>query len=313
MRASPGLVSVLLPAFNVEPFIAESLGSVLEQSLREIEVIVVDDGSTDRTSSILAEIAARDERVIVVRLGTNGGIVRAMNTGLEMCRAPYIARIDGDDVALPRRLEKQIRFLESHPEISLVGNATITINERGECVGKSPVPVGAKAISACLELSTPIPHIWMARREVYDDLGGYRDLAPAEDYDFLLRAVTAGFRLANLPDHLMCTRIRNDSISDRAALQQRKAQRYIVQLYRERLRRGFDTFSRPRYERAISAGRMESASYKIASFLKRAAFAKPSTARRFCYFALIAVVSPEYARYFFNRLRWRFALKSSGA
>ncbi len=307
------LVSVLLPAFNVEPYIAEALRSILQQSLRDIEVIVVDDGSTDGTSAILAQIAATDERVAAVKLDTNAGIVRASNTGLRSCRARYIARIDGDDIALPHRLEKQLQFLESHPEIALVGSPTITINERGERVGQSPVPIGAKAIAACLELSTPIPHSWMARREVYDDLGGYRDMTPAEDYDFLLRAVTAGFRLANLPEPLMCTRIRSNSISDRAPLEQRKAHRYIQRLYRERLKYGFDTFSRSRYERAISTGRIESASYRIASFLKRAAFAKPSVARRFFYFALIAMVSPEYARYFLKRLRWRFALRSSGA
>src|ERR1035437_722418 len=147
--------------------------------------------------------------------------------------------MDGDDIALPVRLEKQLRFLENNSDIALVGCATSAIDEPGRPIpglGVSLKPITQKAISRTLLLASPCSHIWLARREVYDKLWGYRDIAFAEDYDFLLRAITSGFRITNLPETLMLIRTRSGNISSR--LEQRKAHYYIINLYRERMRNG---------------------------------------------------------------------------
>ncbi len=104
-------------------------------------------------------------------------------------------------------------------------------------------------------LASPCSHIWLARREVYDRLSGYREMTFSEDYDFLLRAATAGFKVSNLPEALMQIRTRPGNISSR--LEHRKAHYYIVNLYRERMSHGKDSFSREGYEQAVKSGRVE--------------------------------------------------------
>ncbi len=195
-------ISVLINVYNVEPYIAETLASVQSQTLTDIEIIVADDGSTDGTRRIVEKIASVDSRIRIVGTHENRGIPNALNFGLRFCRAPFIAKIDGDDIALPTRLEKQLRFLEEHPEIALVGCATAAIDRQGKPIpglGISLRPATQKSIAKTMLLCAPCLHVWLARREVYDKLSGYREMMFAEDYDFLLRSVTAGFKVSNLP------------------------------------------------------------------------------------------------------------------
>jgi glycosyltransferase involved in cell wall biosynthesis len=98
-------ISVLLPVYNVEPYVAEALASIQSQTFSDIEIVVVDDGSTDRTLRIVEQFASTDRRIKVVRRARNHGLSAALNFGLTFCRAPFIARMDGDDIALPTRLE----------------------------------------------------------------------------------------------------------------------------------------------------------------------------------------------------------------
>jgi GT2 family glycosyltransferase len=152
--------------------------------------------------------------------------------------------MDGDDIALPTRLEKQLRFLEENPEIALVGCATSAIDEDGQPIpglGVSPKPITQEAIYWTLLLAPPCSHIWLARHEVYDKLSGYREVSGAEDYDFLLRAINAGFRITNLPQSLMLIRTRSGN--NTSCLEQRKAHYNIANLYHERMRNGQDSFS----------------------------------------------------------------------
>lgn len=305
------IISVLIPAHNVQSYVRESVASIQNQTMRDIQIVVVNDGSSDDTLGIVQNIASKDPRVHVIDTPKRG-IVAALNAGLLKCSAPFIARMDADDIAMPDRLEKQLRFLESHPDIALVGSATKTINESGEEVGLSPAPTTEKALMKTLALASPCGHMcWLVRRELYEKLEGYRELAPAEDYDFLLRAVTTGFKLSNLPEALMRVRTRSGNSADTAGLKQRKAQRYVIRLYKERLRSGRDSFCRADYERAIRSSGVASALHREATRLVRRGFEKPGKLRRMCCFALAAILSPWQARYFLDRLRWRLALRFS--
>jgi len=306
-------ISVLMAVYNVEAYVAEALSSIQTQTFTDIEMVVVDDGSTDGTLRIVEQIASSDARIKIVRASRNLGLPLALNLGLTYCQAPFVARMDGDDIALPTRLEKQLRFLEKSPEIALVGCATSAIDELGQPIpglGVSLKPITQEAIFRTLLLAPPCSHIWLARHEVYDKLSGYRQVSPAEDYDFLLRAINAGFRITNLPESLMLIRTRSGNNSSR--LEQRKAHYYITNLYRECMRNGQDSFSREGYERAIKSGRVENGVFLLSMKCIRRGLLSQNRVLRYLLLALSVLVSPWQARYFLLRLRLKMALRTPG-
>jgi len=304
-------ISVLMPVYNVEAYVAEALASIQSQTFNDIEVVVVDDGSTDGTLRIVEHIANADSRVKIIRAPHNLGLPLALNLGLSFCQSPYIARMDGDDIALPTRLEKQLKSLEGNPEIALVGCATSAIDENGRLIpglGISRKPITQEAISKTVLLAPPCSHIWLARRVVYDKLSGYREISVAEDYDFLLRAITTGFYVTNLSEPLMLIRTRSGNISSR--LEQRKAHFYIANLYRERLERGQDSFSREGYKQAVKSGSVENSAFRLAMRCVQKGLRSQSRTLRYLFLAISALVSPWQAHYFFLRLQLKMILQT---
>lgn len=124
-------VSVIMPVYNGMPYLPLALDSILQQTFRDLELIVIDDGSTDATSEVLSAYAARDRRVRVLTLPQNRGIIAALNRGLDAARGEFIARMDADDVALPQRFERQVAFLDAHPDHVVVGSSTSFIDSVG--------------------------------------------------------------------------------------------------------------------------------------------------------------------------------------
>lgn len=202
-------MSVLMPCFNVAKTLDEALQSILEQTLQRIEVVAVDDGSTDTTASMLASWRQRDSRVRVVSLA-HRGIIEALNAGLEICRAPFIARMDADDRAHPERLAKQVAFLEDHPDVAVVGCLVegFPIEEVREgfriymdWLNRLVTP---EAIARAIYVESPLAHpsvvIW---RSWLERVGGYQEHGWPEDYDLWLRMHLAGARFAKLPEVLL--------------------------------------------------------------------------------------------------------------
>jgi glycosyltransferase involved in cell wall biosynthesis len=306
-------ISVLMNVFNVEAYIAEALASIQSQTFSDLEIVVADDGSTDSTRRIAEQIASADGRIQVVGTAENHGISSALNLGLTYCHAPYIAKMDGDDIALPTRLEKQLRFLEENREIALVGCATMAIDQSGHFIpglSISRKPITQEMVASTILLAPPCSHLWLARREVYDTLSGYREMEFAEDYDFLLRAMTSGFLLSNLAEPLMLVRTRSGNVSSR--LEQRKAHYYIVNLYRERIRNLQDSFTHEGYERAVKANRVENGAFRLAMRCVQEGLRSHSRVLRYFLLALSALVSPWQARYFLLRLHLKLALRTPG-
>ena len=120
-------VSVALPVHNCERYVAEAIESILAQTFTDFEFLIVDDGSTDGTLPILNRFAARDSRIRVISR-PNTGIVGALNEMLGLARADLVARMDADDVALPVRFERQVRYLDEHPECVMVGSRVTIID-----------------------------------------------------------------------------------------------------------------------------------------------------------------------------------------
>jgi glycosyltransferase involved in cell wall biosynthesis len=168
-----------MPVRDGERFLGEAVESVLTQTVSELELVVVDDGSTDSTPELLAGIA--DPRVRVLTQAP-GGLAAAINAGCAEARAPVIARMDSDDVALPDRLERQLAFLDARPDVALLGGGIILVDEDGRELDREHAPA-----TPVLTVRNDLVHATVAMRtDAFRELGGYR-LDQAEDYDLWLR------------------------------------------------------------------------------------------------------------------------------
>jgi glycosyltransferase involved in cell wall biosynthesis len=174
-------ISVVMPVRNGERFLPEALDSTLAQTLDDLELIVVDDGSTDATPTILEEAARRDTRVREQRQEP-GGLTVAINAGCALAQAPLIARMDADDVMLPDRLERQVAYLDAHPEVALLGGGIVLVDEQGREIDREP----GRAQLDFLVRNELTHATVMMRAEAFRALGGYR-LDQSEDYDLWLR------------------------------------------------------------------------------------------------------------------------------
>ena len=206
-------VSIVIGAYNAQRYLAQTLDTLLAQTLREFELIVVDDGSTDRTWEILQQYQHKDDRVRPIQI-PHGGIVDAANTGIRAARAQLIARADADDLHLPERLRKQVDFLAAHPEIVAVGSRMQVIEPYGSPVRVTDHRLTHEEIDARLLAgdgwAIPQPAA-MLRKSAALRAGLYRHDYPwSEDLDLFLRMAEAG-RLANLPDVLVKYRVHPSS------------------------------------------------------------------------------------------------------
>ena len=197
-------VSVLLPVWNGEAFLEQAMESILRQTLSSFELIVIDDGSTDRTSAIAEEFASRDTRVRVLRR-LHEGFSGTLNAGIAAARGEYVARMDADDISLPERLQKQVAYLDAHPECVAIGAWIEVVNETGRHVGLKTFVTTHDEISAVLLRGvSPMAHpTVVARRDALRAVGGYDARCyPSEDLDLWFRLGESG-ELANLGEALL--------------------------------------------------------------------------------------------------------------
>lgn len=221
---SPPKIDVLMSAYNAGRFIESTIDSILAQTIRDFRLIIVDDGSTDDTPDILERLAAKDTRIVVLRQA-NGGIVSALNAGLALCVAPYLARHDADDLSDPNRFAMELAYLESNPDCVAVSARARHIDANGALLGtvstrKDPDKADARAIPAVEPYI--LQPLLMTRLAAVKAAGGYRLLQVAEDSDLYWRLRTVG-RLHNLQDCIGSYRIHDDSISSSSIVRGRQA------------------------------------------------------------------------------------------
>lgn len=296
------LVSVLMPIYNVERFIKESLLSILNQTYQNIEVIIVDDCSTDSTLKIVKQLAIKDERIKIYKNDTNERIVKTLNFAYSQSSGDYILRMDGDDISELDRLEKKMKFLSDHPEIDLVGCSVKSINEEGTELRLKKMPSNVKAINKSVKYTNPVFHIWLARREVYERLNGYRDLLYVEDYDFLLRMMSMGLKFTNIDDYYgYSVRIRKGNSNTTAGLKQRKAHEYAYSLYEMRMTEGWDNFSMERQLSYIDINEDSSRKYELSSkYLNEAIKFKNTRIFSKIYYIILSYVASKDQRRYIN-------------
>ena len=210
------LVSVLLASRNGSRYLEESLASLAAQTYPEIEIVAVDDGSTDRTPGILAAFASKHPRARVLR--TEGvGLAGALALAASHASGRYLARQDDDDRSRPERIARQVAVLESNPDLAVLGTGTAVIDEHGHVTGPYAVPTERGAIRRTLLRATPFVHgSVMMRRTAYEAAGGYRaPFRASQDYDLWLR-LGADAGLANLPEPLYEWRLHPSGVFSRA-------------------------------------------------------------------------------------------------
>ena len=217
--ATPRL-SVIMPVRNGAPWITAACRSILEQSVRDLELIIVDDGSSDETPALIEGLARSDNRVRPVRLPATG-LVGALNRGIDTARAPLLARLDADDIALPERLARQLDHLGRHPKLVLLGSWAQEVDADGRPIGLlKPEPDPARLASLLARRNPFIHSTVMMRTDLVRRVGGYRDACRhAEDYDLWLRLAEVG-DVAILPEALVQYRIHAQSVSRQRTLNQ---------------------------------------------------------------------------------------------
>jgi GT2 family glycosyltransferase len=227
-------VSVVLPVWNGERYLQESVDSILAQDFRDFELIIVDDGSTDATGEIIGRYAG-DPRVRVHRQ-ENRGLVAALNVGLELSKADLIARLDADDIARSDRLSLQLAYLHENPDVMAVGSAIELMDAEGRGLGIRHYPVGkGMATRGLLDGCTLAHPAVMMRKAAVLKVGAYREcFRHAEDYDLWLRLMELG-QVDNLPEALIRYRMHAQSITKRHSARQNFAAKAALLLYRRRL------------------------------------------------------------------------------
>ena len=215
---------------NGLPYLEQALRSILDQTLRDIEIIIVDDASTDGTGDILRRLAAEDARIRVMTNETNLRLPASLNRGLKSATAPLIARMDADDISLPTRLRVQKDFMDLHPEVVLLGASIHTIDRQGKILRTSVRGRDSVAVRWLARFNMPLTHpTFMFRRlmpngstQYYSEEAGY-----AEDYDYVVRALQHG-EIFSLPDVLLSYRTHDISISRKNWREQQQHARDIA-------------------------------------------------------------------------------------
>ncbi|MBA4319137.1 MAG: hypothetical protein C0412_12120 [Flavobacterium sp.] len=216
-RNSP-VISVIMPVYNGAFFLRDAIESILNQGFTDFEFIIINDGSKDDSASIINEYVKKDSRIRFINQEQNSGLIDVLNMGLSLAKGEYIARMDADDISHPKRFDLQCRFLDSHPDIGVVGSNVHFIDSVGRRISNflnNPrLPQTPNQINWALCFSCCLMHpTIMARRELLINAGGYNKLAKhAEDYDLWVR-MTAITKFYNLPQKLLLLRKHETNIT----------------------------------------------------------------------------------------------------
>ncbi|HSS95800.1 MAG TPA: glycosyltransferase [Terriglobales bacterium] len=221
------VLSVLLPVYNAERYLRQSVCSVLAQTFDNFELLALDDGSTDKSLAILREYELNDSRLRVLSWSQNRGLVPTLNELIANARGRFLARVDADDICFPQRFARQVSFLDLHADHALVGTFCELINNLGQRIGILKHPLDHDEIDRLqLEGRTCVSHTSvLLRRSIISKIGGYDpQFLHAEDLDLWLRLAEYG-KIANIPEVLTQYRLHEDSVSEIHGEQQRAAAR----------------------------------------------------------------------------------------
>ena len=210
-------VSVIMGVYNVGDTLAEAMDSLFSQTFNDFEVIICDDGSKDNTIEVVTSYLNKyPKQIILLKNKKNLGLNYTLNRCLDVATGEYIARMDGDDISVPERFEKQVRFLDEHPEYSIVSSPMVLFDEKGDFRTTTAIEFPKKV--DCVK-SNPFCHApVMIRAEAYKKIGGYtvnKKMLRVEDVDLWFKLCAAGYRGYNFQEPLYKMRDDRDATSRR--------------------------------------------------------------------------------------------------
>ncbi|RLG25472.1 hypothetical protein DRN85_05850 [Methanosarcinales archaeon] len=236
-------ISVVMSVYNAEKYLRESIESILNQSFTDFEFIVVDDGSTDNSPELIK--GYEDARIRVISNEENIGLTESLNEAIKAASGEYIARQDADDVSLQNRFEEQLKYLDNHPNVALLGTSVYLVDENGEMMGKriaSPSP--KKSLFRCNRF---YHGSLMFRKSTTNELGAYNPLFKySQDYELILR-ISQKYDVRNLKSPLYKMRFHSSSISSTKIEEQQ-----IYAVMAQKFVKGEDKFGRKLLERSRS-------------------------------------------------------------
>jgi glycosyltransferase involved in cell wall biosynthesis len=205
-------ISVVMPVYNGERYLGESIESILNQTYKDFEFIIINDGSTDRSLDILREFQKLDKRIKLVSR-ENKGVVYSLNEGVKMAQGEYIARMDADDVSDPGRLLKQLKYAQEN-ELAVCGTWAESIDSQGNKIGNLVYPPNVNKIRLFTFLHNPFIHSSVIfRKDLFEKVGGYKTFFKhIEDYELWTRIVFK-YKTGNVPEKLMKYRLHEEQIT----------------------------------------------------------------------------------------------------
>ena len=206
-------ITILMSVYNGMPYVRYAIESILQQTFTDFRFLIFDDASTDGTSQLLAQYTFQDNRIKIITNDRRYGLGANLARGVEMTQTPWIARMDADDVAFPNRLELQLKYVEQHPYISVLGGYAIELNSQGQIVSERKVPTSHQQIKKLIWTCPFIHGTVLLNRESILRVGSYsKKLAKRQDYELWFRCVKANLKFANLPTPLIYYRFTDNTL-----------------------------------------------------------------------------------------------------
>lgn len=212
---NPPEISVILPAYNTEAYLGKAIQSLLDQSFRDFELLIINDGSTDKTEDIIRSFS--DPRIVYIKNEQNYGLIDTLNKGIDISRGKYIARMDGDDICLATRFAYQKSMLDQHPGIAAIASTIIFINKAGEQTGSWDLDkrtIDPQAIRSKMPYENCIAHpSVMMRSSVLKEMKYKPGQKNIEDYDLWLRLMIRGYGITKVTEPQLLYRVLDSSIT----------------------------------------------------------------------------------------------------
>lgn len=204
-------ISVIMPVYNGMPYLPDAVDSILGQTYEEFEFIIIDDAGSDGSYDHL--MTRRDDRIRLYRNERNAGQTKTLNRAIGLATGEFIARMDQDDISLPKRFERQVRHMLSHPDLALLGASAYVIDCEGRRLGASLATTGTDKVRTEMVFNNPIIHSTaMIRKKMLDSVGAYmEEFVLGQDYDLWARIVASGASADNIREPLLLLRMHDAS------------------------------------------------------------------------------------------------------
>ncbi len=307
-------ISVIMSTYNEqEDWLRKSIESILNQTYTNLEVIIViDNPQNEVLTKVIQELSWRDSRIQVLKNPQNMGLVQSLNRALQQATGTLVARMDADDISYPQRLEQEYQFMREQNIDFVMGTVDYIDEDDNVDTNTFEKQYIGKSFNRILRIGNISSHpTWLLKREIYQKLGGYRDIDGCEDFEFLLRAVQHGYRCGRMSQHILCYRMRSSGISRSKAMEQFLRMDYWRNLYRKDIQ--LDTREPTECDTLIK--QISPRKYELFQKAMEGLWEGKKLAARRCYIRGAGCIlkgmfrSRLYSRYVWDNIKWLAAVR----